>query len=182
MKSFLASLLLVAATAIPAAAGPDFGAPTPSGRALAASDSAKQILPSDDVVFDNDSSALDSLALARLETAARWMKRNPKVRLVIEGHTNSVGSAGYNQSLALARANIVRAHLISLGVKKDRLVTVVYGESEAEPTPSSIDRRVVLIASREPTDTILAKSARRGNLMAARWEEKGTPVAQRERR
>jgi outer membrane protein OmpA-like peptidoglycan-associated protein len=179
MKSFLASLLLVAAAAIPAAAGPDFGSPTPHGRSLAASHADEQILPSDDIVFDHASSALDDLSQERLKTAARWMKKHPKVRLVIEGHTNSVGSAGYNQSLALARANIVRAHLVALGVKKDRLITVVYGESEAEPTPSSIDRRVVLIASREPTDTILAKSMRRGNLMAARWEERGTPVAER---
>ena len=179
MKSFLASLLLVAATAIPAAAGPDFDSPTPHGRALAASDADKQILPSDDIVFEHASSALDPLALDRLKTAARWLKKNPKVRLVIEGHANSVGKAGYNQSLALRRASIVRAHLVALGVPKKRLVTVVYGESDAEPRASSLDRRVVLIASRESTDTILAKSMRRGNLLAARWEERGTPVAER---
>ena len=179
MKSFLASLLLVAAAALPAAAGPDFDSPTPKGHALAASDADRQILPSDDIVFAHGKSALDSLALDRLATAARWLKKNPKVRLVIEGHANSVGNAGYNHSLALDRAAIVRAHLIALGVKKDRLVTVVYGEDQAEPSASSIDRRVVLIASREPTDTILAKSMRRGTLMAARWEERGTAVAER---
>ena len=179
MKSFLASLLLVAATALPAAAGPDFTSPTPKGHALAASDADKQILPSDDIVFDHGSSALDTLALDRLKTAARWLKKNPKVRLVIEGHANSVGDAGYNQTLALRRADIVRSHLLALGVPRNRLVTVVYGESEAEPSASSIDRRVVLIASREPTDTILAKSMRRGTLMAARWEDRGTAVAER---
>ena len=179
MKSILASLLLVAAAAIPAAAGPDFGAPTPKGHALAASDAEGQILPSDDIVFAHGSSALDSLALDRLQTAARWLKKNPKVRIVIEGHANSVGSAGYNQSLGLRRADIVRAHLIALGIPKNRIVTVVYGESEAEPLASSIDRRVVLIASREPTDTILSKSMRRGTLMTARWEERGTAVAER---
>lgn len=168
MKSFLASLLLVAATALPAVAGPDFGSPTPHGRELAASDGDRQILPSDDLEFDFDSAALDSLALARLKTVAHWLKDNPRVRLVIEGRTSSAGPAGYNQSLGLRRASIVRAHLIALGMPKDRLVMVVYGESGADPVPSSTDRRVVLIASRESTNTILAKSRSRGNLMASR--------------
>lgn len=169
MKSFLASLLLVAAVAVPAAAGPDFGAPTPHGKALTASDADRQILPSDDVLFENGSYTLTSTALQRLKVAAKWMKKNPMVRLVIEGHTNSAGTTGYNQSLALERANIVRSHLIALGVPQRRLVTVVYGESEAEASPASTDRRVMLIATRESTDTILAKSQRRGrNLMASR--------------
>lgn len=179
MKSILASLLLVAAAAIPAAAGPDFGSPTPHGHDLAASDAERQILPSEDIVFAHASSTLSNGALDQLATTARWLKKNPRARLVIEGHTNSVGRAGYNQSLSLRRAEIVRNHLRALGVKADRLVMVVYGESEAEPRASSIDRRVVIFATREPTDTILAKSARRGNLLAARWEERGTPVAER---
>ncbi len=168
MKTFVASLLLVAAAAIPAAAGPDFGVPTPHGKDLSASNAEKQILPSDDIVFAHSSSALDTNALDQLRTTARWMKTNKRVRLVIEGHTNSVGSAGYNQSLGLARANIVRSHLIALGVPAKRLIVINYGEAEAEATASSIDRRVVLIATREPTDTILAKSKRRGDLMASR--------------
>ena len=168
MKSFFASLLLVAAAAIPAAAGPDFGAPTPHGKDLTASDAEKQILPSDDIVFAHASSVLDTNALDQLKTTARWMKANKRVRLVVEGHANSVGSAGYNQSLGLARANIVRSHLIALGVPAKRLIVINYGEAEAEAEASSLDRRVVLIATREPTDTILAKSKRRGDLMASR--------------
>lgn len=168
MKSFLASLVLVAAAAAPVAAGPDFASPTPHGTALAASGGERQILPSEDIVFANESSTLTSGALDQLRVSAQWMKKNPSVRLVIEGHASSPGTAGYNQSLGLHRATIVRNHLRALGVKADHLVMVVYGESEAERTPSSIDRRVVLIATRESTDTILAKSARRGNLMASR--------------
>ncbi|MFT5395292.1 MAG: outer membrane protein OmpA-like peptidoglycan-associated protein [Gammaproteobacteria bacterium] len=47
----------------------------------------------------------------------------------IAGHTDSVGSAEFNQQLSVNRANSVRAALNARGVISERLLTTGYGES-----------------------------------------------------
>jgi type IV pilus biogenesis protein CpaD/CtpE len=172
MKTLLA-ILLLAAAAVPAAAGPDFVASTVDPRPLAASHSERAILPSDDIVFEHDSAALIDSAQQQLVTVARYMKSHDNVRLVVEGHTNNLGAAAYNEDLATRRADLVRNHLVALGVPSDRIMMVVYGEAQAERVASPIDRRVVMFATRDSTDRILAKSLRRGQALMAAWTRRG---------
>ena len=55
-------------------------------------------------------------------------KTYPKTTAVIEGHTDNVGTAEYNQKLSDARANSVRQYLINnFGIKASRLTAVGYG-------------------------------------------------------
>ncbi len=50
-------------------------------------------------------------------------------RVALSGHTDSSGSAGYNQKLSEDRANSVRDYLIdNFGISKNRLVAVGFGE------------------------------------------------------
>jgi len=49
-------------------------------------------------------------------------------RLLIEGHTDSVGPAAYNQTLSEQRAEMARQYLIGKGVPAEDLQTVGYGE------------------------------------------------------
>ena len=46
------------------------------------------------------------------------------------GHTDSTGTAEYNQQLSLNRANAVRNHLVGNGVDTRRVTTEGYGESQ----------------------------------------------------
>ncbi len=177
MKSLLVTLLLAAA-AVPAAAGPDFVAKA-SHRDLAASDGRRPILPTDDVVFEHNSTNLIDSAQTQILTAARWLKDHPGTLLVLEGHANSTGSTAYNEDLAMRRAELVRQHLIGNGVPSDRLMIVVFGEQGAQATASPIDRRVVMYASREPAQTIVRKSLARGKALSAAWTRKGVLFSER---
>lgn len=47
----------------------------------------------------------------------------------VAGHTDSTGSADYNQQLSVNRANSVRSYMIGHGVIPERVVTTGYGES-----------------------------------------------------
>ncbi|CAN5867478.1 hypothetical protein BH11MYX3_BH11MYX3_25400 [soil metagenome] len=178
MKSLLATLLLAAA-AVPAAAGPDFVTTGTPHHALAASDGRQPILPADDVVFEHNSANLIDSAQTQILTAARWIKEHPGTLLVLEGHANSIGSAAYNQDLAMRRAELVRQHLIGNGVPSDRLMIVVFGESGAQPVASPIDRRVVMYASREPAQTIVRKSLERGTALSTAYTRKGVLFTER---
>lgn len=65
-----------------------------------------------------------------LDEAARILQRRDDVRRVlIEGHTCSIGTEKYNQGLSERRAKSVRDALVERGVSAARLTTVGYGET-----------------------------------------------------
>ncbi|MGE0402190.1 MAG: OmpA family protein [Kofleriaceae bacterium] len=169
LKTLLAGLIL-AAGAAPAVAGPDFTGPAAKAKPLAASaEATKMILPEDDIVFMNDSSALLDSGIQQINTVARWMKKHPQTRIVLEGHANSLGTAEHNADLATARADMVRMHLVGHGIASDRIVVVVYGESEADPTPNAIDRRVVMWATKEAPGVLSRRLMRSQRALSVTW-------------
>lgn len=101
-----------------------------------------------DIPFELNSDGLRSGAAAQLDQLAQALRSDALVvaRLEIAGHTDSTGSAAYNQALSLHRANSVRDYLVNKGgIAPGRLVTV--GKGEDEPIPgtnpsSSANRRV----------------------------------------
>lgn len=64
-----------------------------------------------------------------LKTVAESLINEPSVGVVVEGHTDSVGSDNYNQQLSQKRANAVADFLVSNGVRANRIKAIGYGES-----------------------------------------------------
>ena len=81
-----------------------------------------------DAFFDYDSYALREDAKAALDRAAKLLRENADVSLVIEGHCDERGTAEYNQALGEKRANAARDYLTNAGVPAARLQTVSYGK------------------------------------------------------
>ncbi len=65
--------------------------------------------------FAFNSSALDATARAVLDQQAAFIRTFPEVRFSVYGHTDKVGSDGYNKRLGLARAKAAVAYLASRG-------------------------------------------------------------------
>ena len=109
------------------------------------------ILTTDGITFDNDSVNLSGAAAAQLtELASRLKADNQNVYLEVQGHTDSSGSAAYNQQLGLRRAEAVRRHLHAQGVALDRMATISYGEDEPAASNDTaqgraLNRRVVIV-------------------------------------
>jgi outer membrane protein OmpA-like peptidoglycan-associated protein len=59
-----------------------------------------------------------------------YLKENPEVKIVVEGHTDNVGSESSNQKLSENRAKIVMNKLIEGGINKDRLSIKGYGSKQ----------------------------------------------------
>ncbi|MGZ8423789.1 MAG: peptidoglycan-associated lipoprotein Pal [Candidatus Binatia bacterium] len=81
-----------------------------------------------DVYFDFDRYNLDNDDRATLRASAEWLKRNPSVRVQLEGHCDERGTGEYNLALGAKRAQAAKDYLVSLGVSENRLSTVSYGE------------------------------------------------------
>jgi OOP family OmpA-OmpF porin len=80
------------------------------------------------VEFDTDKAVVKDKYRNEIKKVADFMKANPNTTAVIEGHTDNVDTAEYNQKLSDARANSVRQYLINnFGIKASRLTAVGYG-------------------------------------------------------
>jgi peptidoglycan-associated lipoprotein len=65
-----------------------------------------------------------------VESHARWLKANPKAKLVIEGNADERGSREYNVALGQRRAESVTKMLMLLGAKADQIEAVSWGEEK----------------------------------------------------
>jgi peptidoglycan-associated lipoprotein len=83
-----------------------------------------------DIHFDFDRSDIRPIDRPILEGIAGYLKANPKVFLLIEGHCDERGTNEYNLALGERRALSTRAYLANLGVEEPRMVTVTYGEED----------------------------------------------------
>ena len=86
------------------------------------------------IYFDFDSSTLSKEARDRLAKNAELMKKDPDVKVQIEGHCDERGSDEYNLALGEKRARTAKKYLTTLGIPADRLSVISYGkEKPADP-------------------------------------------------
>ena len=79
------------------------------------------------ILFDFDRFELKHQYHAVLDEIALELNRTPDTKIEIQGHTDNVGTAEYNQRLSEKRAEIVKQYLVQKGVEKDRLFPVGFG-------------------------------------------------------
>lgn len=89
-----------------------------------------QTLRLEGVNFALDSARLTPSARSTLDNVVRTLQGQPTLRVEIAGHTDSTGSASYNQNLSQERAASVRTYLVTAGIESFRLVARGYGESQ----------------------------------------------------
>ncbi len=94
------------------------------------------------VNFAFNSTVLDAEAQQTLRQQAAWIRQFPEVRFKVYGHTDLVGSEGYNRQLGLRRAQTVVSFLTSQGIDRSRLEAVVsFGETQPLVVTEGRERR-----------------------------------------
>ena len=81
------------------------------------------------IFFHTGSDALVETSLAELDRLAEALRRHPRLRLEVGGHTDDVGNDLDNQRLSERRAKAVYDYLILCGVDPAGLTYRGYGES-----------------------------------------------------
>lgn len=120
-----------------------------------------------DVLFDTGKYSLRPLAREKLAKVAGIVSGHPGLRLDVEGHTDSVGGAEYNQGLSEQRGAAVRDYLVQQGMPVSSVTAKGFGETQPVASNDTAqgrqqNRRVELVISGEVIGT-----------------EIGTPIAAR---
>ena len=84
-----------------------------------------------DLLFDTGKATLKGGAAGHLGKLAAFLNQYPDRTVLIEGHTDNVGSEDYNLGLSQRRANSVMTYLVSQGVAANRLAAYGKGENFA---------------------------------------------------
>ena len=104
----------------------------------------------ENVYFETGSAVLLPESETTLNEAGHTLEHFAALKIEVQGHTDSRGSAGYNQKLSQSRAESVRSYLLQhFMLKPDQLVAKGYGESRPEVKEKNDEdrqrnRRVVL--------------------------------------
>ena len=85
----------------------------------------------ENIFFDFDKYELKSESMSSLRRLVKFLKENPNVNILITGHTDNVGSPGYNLQLSLQRAESVQKYLVDEGMHPARVL--VEGKGDKEP-------------------------------------------------
>jgi outer membrane protein OmpA-like peptidoglycan-associated protein len=110
------------------------------------------VLTLGDVLFDTSKAELKPGAGPTLDRVAQFLRENAQTRVLIEGYTDSRGSADYNQDLSRRRAAAVSAALEIRGAGPGRITMAGRGESlpvASNDTPEGRqrNRRVEIVFS-----------------------------------
>ena len=90
----------------------------------------KLIAVGDRVLFDYDSSKLDSSAKIMLDAQSRFLRANTDLNFIVEGHCDERGTREYNLALGEQRATAVRDYLVIQGIDPDRIKVISYGKEK----------------------------------------------------
>ncbi len=109
----------------------------------------------DNVLFEFDRSKLLTSAEKELGRVYEYLNQNADLSITINGHTDAVGSADYNELLSAERARNVAQYLIDLGLAENRISWVGYGGARPVATNETElgrkqNRRVEFVITKNP--------------------------------
>jgi outer membrane protein OmpA-like peptidoglycan-associated protein len=94
-----------------------------------------------EIYFNSGSSLVNLNSAERLKSAMKVMNKFPDIYWIIEGHTDSAGSAYSNQRLSEARAESVKLFFIKNGIEQSKISSMGYGELRPQTTNATANGR-----------------------------------------
>ena len=82
------------------------------------------------IYFDFDKFNPKPDAIATLKKTAEYLKKNPEMKVRIEGNCDERGTSEYNMALGDRRAVSAMKYLETLGIGADRMTTISYGKEK----------------------------------------------------
>jgi len=100
---------------------------------------AKLMFENEDIYFDFDSSALQTMAREVLQRKGNFLFELVDASVIVEGHCDDRGTAAYNIALGDRRAESAKAFLVDIGIDALRITTISYGEERPVDSGSNAE-------------------------------------------
>jgi outer membrane protein OmpA-like peptidoglycan-associated protein len=112
------------------------------------------VLTLGDILFETGKADLMLGAMRTIDKLAEFLRKHSERKVLVEGHTDSVGGDTYNLGLSQRRADAAKTLLIARGISPERIMTKGYGKlypiaSNATPAGRQQNRRVEIIILEE---------------------------------
>jgi len=104
----------------------------------------------DRVFFATNETVLTTASRETLRKQATYLRKNPSMNVVLEGHADERGTREYNLALGERRANSAKDYLMTYGISANRISVISYGkerpvDSGSNPLSWSKNRRSVTV-------------------------------------
>tara|TARA_B100000795_G_C22467247_1_gene311593 strand:- start:24 stop:503 length:480 start_codon:yes stop_codon:yes gene_type:complete len=104
----------------------------------------------DRVFFATNSTSLTTASRDTLRKQATYLRKNKKLKVVLEGHADERGTREYNLALGEKRANSAKDYMMTYGISGKRISVISYGKekpvnSSSTPLAWSQNRRSVTV-------------------------------------
>ncbi|MCW5910583.1 MAG: OmpA family protein [Cyclobacteriaceae bacterium] len=108
-----------------------------------------KVMRLNDLNFEAGRSTISASSHAELDEVVTMLKRNPRMVIQLEGHTDTRGNANANLKLSEERVKAVKSYLVSKGGSKSKIKTKAFGgtqpiSQEDTETAHALNRRVEL--------------------------------------
>ena len=102
------------------------------------------------ILFDTGKATIKPQSMGVLNEVVKMLKENAAVKIEIDGHTDSDGSAQLNQKLSQDRADAVKSQLVTMGIDAGRMTTKGFGatkpmDNNTTPEGKANNRRVEFV-------------------------------------
>lgn len=95
----------------------------------------------DDIYFTTDSWELNKRSIILLNSFSSYLKKNPSLRIAVNGHTDDLGDDEQNRVLSQNRSNSVKSYLMQMGISADRIEAFGLGETQPRLPNNSENNR-----------------------------------------
>ena len=91
--------------------------------------------------FDTNSAKINSNEIVKFDKYVTYLNNLPETKIILEAHTDSVGSENYNLALSKKRAASAKKQLVSMGIESDRINSIGYGETKPMVSNDTAENR-----------------------------------------
>ncbi len=100
-----------------------------------------ELLHSKTIQFQTGQVDIKENSYKLLDNIVEKLKAYPEIKVIIEGHTDDMGEADFNQKLSEDRAEAIKNYFASKSIDEDRLSTIGFGEYRPAFPNNSIQNR-----------------------------------------
>lgn len=132
---------------------------TDKGITVTQTDRGAMVTVSERILFETGKYEIRKETTEILDKLAKVLNERTRKNILVEGHTDNVGSASFNQKLSEQRADAVKMALLDRGVAKGRLQTKGLGLTQPKVSNDTdegrrINRRVEIVVLGESKDNL----------------------------